>query len=300
MTTTRFRNETVISGTLAAAATPLANGGDDLDLDAIEGLVSFFAGHGLDGILALGTTGEGIQFSIEERQRIAERFIESSATRMKVAVHCGAQTTAATVKLCTHAAEAGADAVAVIAPPYFVLGESELIPHFQAAARACSPLPFYVYELERASGYQVPVRVIQRLRETEPNLVGMKVSDAPWERFEPYLIAGLDIFVGPESLISAGLAAGATGAVSALATAFPELVRAAVESGDRADTEQLGQLREAIERFPRHAALKRALVRRGVTIREEVRAPLRSLTSTERASVDELVERYVELPLVAS
>ena len=290
----------MISGTLAAAATPLKNGGGDLDLDAVEPLVSFLAVHGLDGLLALGTTGEGIQFSIEERRRIAERFVEVSAGSLQVAVHCGAQTTAATVELCGHAAEVGADAVAVIAPPYFVLGESELIPHFRAAARACSPVPFYIYELERASGYQVPVHAVEALHETEANLAGMKVSDAPWDRFEPYLIEGLDIFVGPESLIARGMQAGAAGAVSALATAFPELVRTAVESGDPADTEHVAQLRAAIERFPRHAALKRVLARRGVPIQEDVRLPLRTLTSSERSSIDELTERYLDTSIAAT
>ena len=124
----------------------------------------------------------------------------------------------------------------MIGPPYFRLDESELLAHFEAAARACAPVPFYVYELKAASGYAVPVDVLHRLRERAPNFVGMKVSDAPWESFAPYLIEGLDIFVGPESLISQGVAAGAVGAVSALATAFPELVAKAVRTGDLEDT----------------------------------------------------------------
>ena len=114
--------------------------------------------------------------------------------------------------------------MAVIAPPYFQLDDRALLAHFEAAARACDPVPFYVYEFARASGYAVPPAVIERLRERVPNLVGMKVSDAPWEAFEPYLLEGLDVFVGPESLIAQGLERGAVGAVSALASALPEKV----------------------------------------------------------------------------
>ena len=84
--------------------------------------------------------------------------------RLQVAAHCGAQTTADTVELATHAAEAGADAVAVIGPPYFQLDERSLLEHFQVAAAACEPLPFYVYEFERASGYAVPISVLLELR----------------------------------------------------------------------------------------------------------------------------------------
>jgi dihydrodipicolinate synthase/N-acetylneuraminate lyase len=272
----------VLHGTLAASVTPLRDGGAALDEDAFAPVVDFLAAAGLDGLLAMGTNGEGILLSVDERRRAAERFLEASAGRLQVAVHCGAQTTADTVALAAHAAEAGAAAVAVIAPPYFPLDDASLLAHFVAAAAACAPLPFYVYEFERTSGYAVPREVLERLRETAPNLAGLKVSDHPWEKFAPYLIEGLDVFVGPESLIARGMGAGAAGAVSALASAFPELVASAV-AGEPVD---VGGLRNLIERFPRHAALKHVLVRRGVAIREDVRAPLRALTAAERSELD--------------
>ena len=272
----------MLRGALAASVTPLRDGGNALDEDAFGPVVDFLAAGGLDGLLAMGTNGEGILLSVDERRRAAELFLEASAGRLPVAVHCGAQTTADTVALAAHAAERGAAAVAVMGPPYFPLDDRALLAHFTAAAAACAPLPFYVYEFARTSGYAVPLEVIDRLREAASNFAGLKVSDHPWDKFEPYLIEGLDVFVGPESLIAKGLGAGAVGAVSALASAFPELVVAAVR-GQAAD---VGGLRELIERFPRHAALKHVLVRRGVPINEDVRGPLRALTESERNGLD--------------
>jgi dihydrodipicolinate synthase/N-acetylneuraminate lyase len=272
----------MLRGALAASVTPLRDGGNALDEDAFRPLVDFLAAGGLDGLLAMGTNGEGNLLSVDERRTAAECFLQASAGRLQVAVHCGAQTTADTVALAVHAAEQGADAVAVIPPPYFPLDDVGLLAHFVAAAAACAPLPFYVYEFARTSGYPVPRVVLDRLREVAPNLTGLKVSDHPWDKFEPYLIEGLDVFVGPESLIAEGLAGGAVGAVSALASAFPELVVAAV-GGEVVD---VGGLRELIERFPRHAALKHVLVRRGVPINEDVRRPLRALTDGERNGLD--------------
>jgi len=272
----------MLRGALAASVTPLRDGGAALDEDAFGPVVEFLVAGGLDGLLAMGTNGEGILLSVDERKRAAELFLEASAGRLQVAVHCGAQTTADTVALAEHAAAKNADAVAVIAPPYFPLDDASLLEHFAAAAQACAPLPFYVYEFERTSGYAVPLPVLERLREHAPNLVGLKVSDRPWEKFAPYLVEGLDVFVGPESLIAQGLGAGAVGAVSALASAFPEYVAAAVR-GEQVD---VGGLRDHIERFPRHAALKHVLVRRGVAVREDVRAPLRGLTADEQAELD--------------
>jgi dihydrodipicolinate synthase/N-acetylneuraminate lyase len=273
----------MLKGALAAAVTPLKDAGEALDEDAIAPYVDFLAAGGVDGLLALGTTGEGFLLPIEQRLRAAQLFVEAAKGRLLVAVHCGAQSTWDTVELAAHAADIGADAVAVMAPPYFPLDEAELLAHLLAAARACAPTPFYVYEFAARSGYPVPVSVLEQLREAAPSFRGLKVSDVPWERFEPYLLEGLDVFVGPEALIPQGLAGGAVGAVSALGSAFPELVAAAVRAPGVAD---LGPVRTAMERFPLQAAAKVVLARRGVPIGPDVRRPLRTLTDEEQKELD--------------
>ena len=181
----------------------------------------------------------------------------------------------------------------MIGPPYFQLDDEALLAHFEAATAACAPVPFYLYEFERASGYAIPLAVIERLRERAPNLRGLKVSDSPFERFEPYLLEGLDVFVGPEALIHRGMERGAVGAVSALATAFPEEVAAVVRAPSADGAARLAALRGAIERLPRHAALKRVLRLRGVAIREDVRRPLRPLDDGESREVDRIVAAFV-------
>src|SRR5690348_4937323 len=168
----------MLRGAIAAALTPLRDG--VLDADAVGPYVEFLAAGGLDGLLAMGTTGEGMLFDLEERKE--------------------------------NAAAIAADAVAVIPPPYFPLDDDALLAHLAAAARACAPVPFYVYEFERASGYAVSRDVLDRLRDTAPNLAGMKVSDSPYEKFARYLDLGLDVFVGPEAFIGRGTEAGAVGA----------------------------------------------------------------------------------------
>ncbi len=284
----------MLRGALAAALTPLRDAGEALDEDAIAPYVDFLVAGGVDGLLALGTTGEGFLLPLEQRLRAAQLFVEASNGRLQVAVHCGAQSTWDTVQLAAHAADVGADGVAVMAPPYFTLDETELFSHFDSAARACAPTPFYVYEFASRSGYPVPVAVVQRLREAAPNFRGLKVSDTPWERFAPYLIEGLDVFVGPEALLPQGLAAGAAGAVSALASTFPEPVAAAVRDPGSVD---LGPLRAALERFPFQAAAKIVAARRGVPIGPDVRRPLRLLTDGERRALEQWLESSSPVPV---
>ena len=255
----------MLRGALAAALTPLRDDGAALDEDAFAPYLDFLAAGGLDGILALGTTAA-------ERRRATELFL---AGPLPAIVHCGAQTTAETVALAQHAAASGAAGVAVIGPPYFALDERALLAHFAAAARACAPLPFYVYEFKARSGYAVPVAVIEQLRSQVSNLAGLKVSDRPLEAVTPYLLEGLDVFVGAEELLPLQ---GAAGTVSGLASVFPERVVA---------LDGVGELRAALDRYPFQAAAKYVLGRRGVPVREDVRAPLRRLAEEERRELDQ-------------
>jgi dihydrodipicolinate synthase/N-acetylneuraminate lyase len=264
---------------IAAALTPLRDDGARLDLEAIPPYVAFLAAGGVNGILALGSTGEGILLSVAERKDVLSAFV---ACELPVIAHCGAQTTADTVALAEHAAANGAAGVAVIGPPYFPLDDESLFRHFTAAAHACDPLPFYVYEFERVSGYSVGVGVIERLREAAGNFTGLKVSDSPFDKVRPYLIDGLDLLIGAEALIGEALAAGGAGAVSGLASAFPDVVSAAVRTGDSA---RAGRLRALLDGYPRLAALKAVVASKGVPLREDVRAPLRRLTDAERVSL---------------
>jgi len=223
---------------------------------------------------------------VEERQRGLERWVDAIGGRALVAAHCGAQTTAQTVALAAHARTAGADAVAVIGPPYFKLDPREQRAHLLAAAEACAPLPFYVYEFAATAGYAFDPSMLAQLREEAATVTGMKVSDTPWTAFERYLLDGFDVFVGPESLIHLGREAGAVGAVSALASAFPADVVSVVREPTEAGAARLAALRQKVESFPRHAALKRVVGRRGVPVRPDVRPPLRDLDTVEQVSLE--------------
>jgi dihydrodipicolinate synthase/N-acetylneuraminate lyase len=275
----------MIRGVFAAALTPLRDEGAALDDEVVAPYVSFLADGGVDGVLVCGTTGEGILLTSAERRTLLERFLEAAEGRLGVAAHCGAQTTSETAALSAHAAEVGVDAVAVIPPPYYPLDERALVRHLAEAAAACAPVAFYAYEFAARSGYAISLGVIERLRELAPNLVGLKVSDRPWERLEPYLLDGLDVFVGAEALVARGLAAGAAGAVSGLASCYPELVAALVAEPNDERAAEAERVRGELERFPFQAACKLVVARRGVPMRPDVRAPLRTLEADELAAV---------------
>ena len=281
---------------IVATATPLTDGGQAVDEAAIGPYAAFLESHGADGAFVCGTTGEGILLSLDERRRVARAF--RAALRGTLIVHAGAQTTADTAALAADASELGADGVAVIPPPYFPLDDDALTAHFVAAARACAPLPFFCYAFTARSGYPLPVEVVRRIGASVDNLAGLKVSESPFDRVEPYLELGLPVLIGNEPLIPAGVARGAIGTVSGMAAAFPDVVRAALDAADDAAGARLAELRTAMEASGQFiAAAKHVLGARGVPVGPAMRAPLRGLTHEEAEALGRALEPLVARPV---
>ncbi|MDQ3688546.1 MAG: dihydrodipicolinate synthase family protein [Chloroflexota bacterium] len=277
---------------VVAAVTPLTDDGAALDLEAVAPYVAFLESHGADGVFACGTTGEGVLLSLDERQRVVAAY--RSAVSGALIVHAGAQNTRDTVALAAHAREIGADAVAVIAPPYFALDADSLTTHFVAAARAAAPLPFYCYAFTAKSGYPLPVEVIRRIGDAVDNLAGLKVSESPFERVEPYLDLSLPVLIGSEPLIADGIARGALGTVSGMSAAFPDVVRAALDAADDEATARLRTLRDAMEQSGQFvAAAKHVLGVRGISVGLGMRAPLRGLSPSEATTLQTAVAAFL-------
>ena len=278
---------------IVAAVTPLTDGGVAVDEAAISPYTAFLEGHGADGVFACGTTGEGVLLSLDERRRVARAY--RAALRGLLVVHAGAQTTADTVALAADAAELGADAVAVIAPPYFPLDADALTAHFVAAARACAPLPFFCYAFAARSGYPLPVEVIRRIGAEVDNLAGLKVSESPFERAEPYLDLGLPVLIGSEPLLPDALARGAIGTVSGMAAAFPDVLRAALDDRGPEAGARLAPLRTTLEANGQFiASIKHVLGLRGVPVGPSMRAPLRTLTGDETGALEVSAATFLE------
>lgn len=270
---------------ITAAVTPLTDDGAAVDRDAIRPYAEFLVAHGADGVFACGTTGEGVLLSLDERRTVAAAFRE--ALEGVLVVHAGAQNTADTVALAEHARSIGADAVAVIPPPYYPFDADSLTAHFVAAARACAPLPFFCYAFAARSGYPLTAEVVRRIGAEVDNLAGLKVSESPFEKVAPYLELGLPVLIGNEPLIGQGLADGALGTVSGMSAAFPEVVRAALDAGDEAAVDRLRRLRATMEASGQFiAAAKHVLGRRGLPIGPGMRSPMRRLTEAEATALE--------------
>ena len=238
---------------------------------------------GLDGVLALGTTGEGILLSPRSGARASSSSSPAGLTRRRPLRRADdrGDGRARRARGRRRRRRRRRDRAAVLPARRRRAARA-----LRRGRRACAPTPFYVYEFARASGYAVPLEVLERLARAGAEPRGLKVSDPPWDAFAPYLLEGLDVFVGPEALIAQGMRANAVGAVSALASAFPASASRRPSATPRRGGEGHRRPARRDRALPRHAALKHVVARKGVPMREDVRAPLRAAarTTSERSS----------------
>ena len=165
----------MLKGILIPVITPFDNAGL-VDEPVLRRLVDFYIVASVQGLFALGSSGQGPAMATSERKRAAEIIIEQAAGRSPVIIHVGTADAESTVELAEHAARKGASAIGVI-PPYYYSDHSEyeIMAHFRAVARAVS-LPIFIYENPKYSGISISPQFGQRMKEEIPTIRGMKVA----------------------------------------------------------------------------------------------------------------------------
>ena len=130
-----------VKGIVPAMATPLKDEGQRVNFQLLDLLCDFLIDKGVTGLFVLGSTGEGVLFSMEERKQIAERVLKHVHGRVPVIVNCGHITTQGAIELAQHAASVGADAASVVFPYYYPLSAEDAMVHFIAVVRSVPEFP---------------------------------------------------------------------------------------------------------------------------------------------------------------
>ena len=104
-----------LSGLIAAPHTPFAADGS-VNYPVIDQIAKHLIISGVKGAYVLGTTGEGIHCSVEERKKVAERWVTASQGKLDLIIHTGALSIADTLELARHAETLDIKATSVIGP----------------------------------------------------------------------------------------------------------------------------------------------------------------------------------------
>lgn len=165
----------LLHGILPPITTPFYPDGN-IYFKKLEHNVEHYSRTPVSGIVVLGSTGEAVMLSDQERKDVLKVAREAAAPNKVLVAGTGIESAIETLRLTEYAAELGYDVAMVRTPHYYkkqMLPENMLAFYRMVADR--SPLPVIVYNFPQATGYDIPAEVVIELAE-HPNLIGIKES----------------------------------------------------------------------------------------------------------------------------
>ena len=275
----------MFSGLMPAMVTPFDERGE-VDLEATEAVVERFVEAGVDGISPLGSTGESTHLAADERRRFTEEVVRIVAGRVPLVAGVGSAGTREAVDLARHAQSAGVDAVLVVSPFYWTVGEEALFRHFAAVAEAVD-IPVFIYNLPLLINTDLSASLVARIAAEYPNVAGIKDTTAQYTHTVEVLQAvkpvrpDFSVLAGFEPLILPSMLAGADGSICAFANVAPELFVGLVKAAREGDLQRAAELHRRVlflltlgaASDPPISAIKLAMRMLGVPITPAVRGP---------------------------
>jgi 4-hydroxy-tetrahydrodipicolinate synthase len=242
------------NGVIPPLATPLTNEGD-VDLPSLGRMVERLIAAGVDGLFALGTTGEAIFHDAKNRQRIIEHVVAVNNGRLPVFVGVIDPATDRVIGHAKIAKAAGVDAIVATAPFYAQVDQREVTDHFRAIHRAVD-LPLVAYDIPFCTHIKLRRSTVAQLVR-EGVVAGLKDSSGDNQEFRRLLLDLADqrhfsAFTGSEILVDAALSMGAHGVVPGIGNVDPEAYVRLWQAYARGD---LGVARSEQERLCRLVAI---------------------------------------------
>ena len=287
-------------GTYTALVTPFRNGA--IDAAAFEKLIETQIAAGINGIVAIGTTGESPTLSHDEREQAIRLAVQIANGRCQVLAGTGSYSTREAIAATVAAERLGVDGALIVAPYYNKPSQEGLFRHFQAIAQA-TKLPIMLYNIPGRCGVDINVATVERLALDCGNIVAMKEASGSVQRVSDLAAQMPETFTilsGDDGLTLPFLAAGAVGVVSVVSNLLPAEVCAMVQafrSGDIVSAQKLhrrlGGLFKDLFIEPNPVPVKTALAWRGL-MSNEVRLPLCEMTRENAARLRTTLDAFDE------
>jgi 4-hydroxy-tetrahydrodipicolinate synthase len=151
-----------LRGTYTVLITPFTPDGKAIDVPALRRLVDWQIEQGIHGLVPLGSTGEFLSLTREEREQVIETCVTTAAGRVPVLIGTGAEWTRDAVDYAREAERFGADGIMVIPPFYSTPTEDELFEHYRQIGEAVS-LPIMIYNNPATANVDLTPPLVARL-----------------------------------------------------------------------------------------------------------------------------------------
>lgn len=291
----------MFEGVYSVLPTPFKSGGD-VDVESLKRVVDLIVSAGVNGVTALGVTGEVTRLSEKERALVVDTVVTQVNGRAKVIVGASADGVRACIDYAKEAQSLGAAAVMVSPPRALKLNTESVVSHYKALASAVGDLQIVVQDYPPISGFAMEAGLLARISKEIPTARTIKLEDPP----TPFKTARILAAAGDTRVAILGglggvflieeLMAGAAGVMTGFA--FPEVLVKVVS------LYKAGKFAEAADAFYPFVALMRFEFQEGIgmAIRKEVfkrrgaladgstRAPGPVLDDNTRAALDLVLE----------
>jgi 4-hydroxy-tetrahydrodipicolinate synthase len=285
-------------GTFTALVTPFREGA--IDFTALRNLIESQIAAGIDGIIAVGTTGESPTLTHDERKEVIRCAIETANKRCLVLAGTGSYSTREATAATEEAEKLGVDGALVVAPYYNKPSQEGLFRHFSAIAKS-TPLRLMLYNIPGRCGVDIAAETVARIQSDCPNVVSIKEAGGNVDRVSELRARLPDAFTvlsGDDGLTLPFLAAGAVGVVSVASNLLPREMCNLVDAFAKGNMTRAEQLHRKLywlfkDLFiePNPVPIKTALSWRG-TISAEVRLPLCEMSAANQARLRKTLEQF--------
>jgi 4-hydroxy-tetrahydrodipicolinate synthase len=285
-------------GTFTALVTPFREGA--IDFTALQHLIESQIAAGIDGIIAVGTTGESPTLTHDERKEVIRFAIQTANKRCLVLAGTGSYSTREAIAATKEAEKLGVDGALLVAPYYNKPSQEGLFRHFSAIAKS-TPLRLMLYNIPGRCGVDVVAETVARIQSDCPNVVSIKEAGGSVDRVSELrarLPEAFTVLSGDDGLTLPFLAAGAVGVVSVASNLLPREMCELVSTFMNGDLKRAQRLHCKLywlfkDLFiePNPVPIKAALSWRG-TMSAEVRLPLCEMSAANQARLRKTLDEF--------
>jgi 4-hydroxy-tetrahydrodipicolinate synthase len=289
----------ILKGTGVALVTPFKKD-KSIDFAALENLIDIQIAGGLDYLVTLGTTGESVVLSDEEKIEIFNCTVNKVNGRVPIVIGIGGSDTAAVIKSFGKFDLSKVVAILSVSPYYSKPSQEGLYQHYMALADA-APKPILLYNVPGRTGRNMTAVTTLRLA-SHPNIAGIKEAVSELTQMIAILKDRPSDFLvvsGDDEMVMAQMACGCDGVISVAANAFPKPFSDMIRFSMAGDFSMAKRVNDLLaegytymfeENNP--AGIKAFMFEKGM-IENELRLPLVPVSAPLQAKIHNYLQRYI-------
>ena len=284
-------------GTGVAMVTPF-NADGSVSYSDLEKLTEHLVSGGISYLVVMGTTGESVTLTKDEKQKVLQCIIDKNAGRVPVVLGVGGNNTTEVCSQLKVLNTKGLKAILSVSPAYNKPTQDGIYAHYKAVSQA-SPLPIILYNVPGRTGSNVTAETTLRLAKDFENIVAIKEASGSLDQCTAILKDKPEDFLvisGDDTLSLSIIASGGDGVISVVANAFPaeysELINASLKGDFETARKRQYQLFDIINMLfaeGNPAGVKCVLNKLGIC-QENVRLPLVQVSEQLRMALTERIK----------